>query len=112
MPLFHSHLHGGKWSQEEEMYAAALIEAFKAGEFPSEDIEQGKAMARLRTCRMDQCATAQIIWHQRSHRAPSRDYHCSQGPALGSTFPKSSCAHPNVFQKSSRGQTIMENKST
>ena len=47
MPLFHSHLHGGKWSQEEELYAAALIETFKAGELPREDIEKGKAMPHI-----------------------------------------------------------------
>ena len=39
---FHNHLHGGKWSQEEEMYAAAIIDTFKAGGLPSEDIEEGR----------------------------------------------------------------------
>lgn len=35
-----AHLHGGKWSEEEELYAAALIEAFKAGVLPPEDIDE------------------------------------------------------------------------
>jgi hypothetical protein len=39
--MMHSHLHGGKWSQEEEVYASALIDAFKAGELPRDDIEEG-----------------------------------------------------------------------
>ena len=35
-----THLHGGKWSPEEEQYASALIEAFKAGVLPADDIEE------------------------------------------------------------------------
>jgi hypothetical protein len=41
--MMHSQLHGGKWSQEEEIYASALIDAFTAGELPGDDIEEGKS---------------------------------------------------------------------
>lgn len=38
--MMHAHLHGGKWSEEEERYAAVLIDAFKAGVLSPEDIEE------------------------------------------------------------------------
>lgn len=41
-----AHLHGGKWSEEEELYAAALIEAFKAGVLPPEDIDEGTSLRK------------------------------------------------------------------
>lgn len=40
------HLHGGKWSPEEESYAAALMEAFTVGELPSSDCAEGMSLRK------------------------------------------------------------------
>ncbi|CAB9521364.1 expressed unknown protein [Seminavis robusta] len=45
--LLTNHLNGGKWSQEEEAYAEALILAFKAGEIPVGDIEEGTSLRKF-----------------------------------------------------------------
>jgi hypothetical protein len=39
--MMNSLIHGGKWTKEEEIYASALIDAFKAGELPRDGIEEG-----------------------------------------------------------------------
>ncbi|CAB9520838.1 RING [Seminavis robusta] len=44
--MMNPHMHGGKWSQEEELYASALIDAFKAGELPRDDIEEGTSLRK------------------------------------------------------------------
>jgi len=44
MSFVYQHPNGGKWSQPEEFYAAALIDAFKGGTLPEEDIEEGMSL--------------------------------------------------------------------
>ncbi|CAB9521367.1 unknown protein [Seminavis robusta] len=44
--MMNPHMHGGKWSQEEELYASAIIDAFKAGELPRDDIEEGTSLRK------------------------------------------------------------------
>lgn len=41
MSILTRHLHGGKWSQEEELYAASLMESFKAGDLDPSDCPEG-----------------------------------------------------------------------